>query len=98
MNTANLQLEGLLVALAELSRLLVQAGAVSQEAIEEALQKAEQAVHADEARTRQLSDSQVDAMLFPIRYLALAGKAGGETQSFADLAAEIGRLKPDRVP
>jgi hypothetical protein len=95
MNTANLQLEGLLVALAELSRVLVESGCVSRDALEEGMRKAEQTIHADEARTSQLSASQIGAVLFPIRYLALANTVE-TSQSFARLAAEIGHLKPDR--
>jgi hypothetical protein len=98
MNTANLQLEGLLVALAEMSRALAQAGILPMDAFRDALQKAEEAVVSDEPRTRQLSDSQIDAMLFPIRYLALASRDGSSPQSFARLATGIGRLKPDREP
>lgn len=97
MNTANLQLEGLLVTLAQLMRQVVEAGPGARQAVEQALSAAEATIMSDEQRRRQLSDSQMEAMLFPVRYIASAiGNADGE-RSFSQTTADIGRSKSESV-
>lgn len=94
MNTANLQLEGLLVAMAQLTRQIAEAGVLPRESIRHALDAAETAILADEQRRAQLSDSQIEAMLFPVRYLATALSPASAGRGFSDTAADIGRAKP----
>lgn len=70
MNTANLQLEGLLVALASLNNLMVAKGLVSAEEVAGSLDRAEQTVLGD-YRVEDLDPAQRDAIAFPIRLLRL---------------------------
>jgi hypothetical protein len=98
MNTANLQLEGLLVAVAELTRLLVRKGLVDETEVELALANAELAIRADQQRMGQLSGSNADAVSFPIRFLSAALRTRKETPlSFSELACHVGQSKPGRI-
>lgn len=95
MNTANLQLEGLLLAIAELNRALIRKGVLSAEEIDAALHQAEASATSEERMTQDLRPSNRDAVCFPIRLLRLANSkmaAQGEL-SFSDLAREIGETK-----
>ena len=96
MNTANLQLEGLLLAMAELNRALVEKGVFRAEEIDAALHAAEASVTGEERMTEDLSPANRDAVCFPIRLLRLANEKnlppGG--LSFSALAREIGMSKP----
>ena len=95
MNTANLQLEGLLLAMAELNRALIRNGVLSVEEVDAALHLAEASATSDERMTQDLSPANRDAVCFPIRLLRLANSknpAQGEL-SFSDLAREIGESK-----
>ncbi|RDJ21424.1 hypothetical protein DWF00_22460 [Bosea caraganae] len=97
MNTANLQLEGLLIAVAELSRLLVRKGLVEASEVEQALATAEASLRADLPRMGQLSGSNVEAVCFPIRFLSAALRAkGGAPLAFSELACQVGQSKPSR--
>ncbi|MDB5587914.1 MAG: hypothetical protein JWP26_2884 [Devosia sp.] len=65
MNTANLQLEGLLIAIASLNDLLVTKGIVHREEVAHAMDVAEQTVLGD-YRTKELEPARRDAIAFPI--------------------------------
>ena len=92
MNPANLQLEGVLLAIEALQRLLVEKGFIGAGELDEVLHKAEASVTGDE-RLSQLSSSSRDAVVFPIRFLREA-LASGEPQSFSTLARQVGKKKP----
>ena len=64
MNTANLQLEGLLTAIASINALLVHSGIVSRGEMQQALERAQHGVNSE---ARGLSEANQKAMLFPIR-------------------------------
>lgn len=98
MNTANLQLEGLLVVMAQLIRQVAEAGPGARQAVEKALTAAETTILSDEQRRRQLSDSQVEAMLFPVRYLASVLDTQSGERNFSQTAADIGRSKTETQP
>ena len=97
MNTANLQLEGVYVAIAALMEALRSKGLLSQKEIHQALVDAQARIAADPARPNELSPAHVDAICFPLRFLTLANNhaAEGRQFSFMQLAAEVGRTKPD---
>lgn len=94
MNTANLQIEGLLIALASINNLLVSKGVVTAEELAGTLDQAEQTVLGD-YRTDELDPAQRDAIAFPVRLLRLAnnGSSDGEVQSFSELAKLVGQTK-----
>lgn len=89
MNTANLQLEGLLQAIGQLIRLMQDKGLVSQEDVTRALRQADAIATSDQGKLR---DANAQAILFPIRYL-IAASEGADTRPFHEIAAEIGRAK-----
>lgn len=95
MNVANLQLEGLLIAIASLNNLLVRKGIVSVDEIDVAMAKAEANIVGDERVYEDMSPAQRDATCFPIRLLKLAnlGQSEGSIQSFAELARLVGQTK-----
>lgn len=72
MNTANLQIEGLLMAIAGLNQMLVAKGVVSTEEIDISLARSEQTVLGDDRVAEDLSPANRDAIAFPIRLLRLA--------------------------
>ena len=92
MNTANLQLEGLYLALASLMTTLRSKGMLSAEEIDAALASAERTAAADNA-TAERSPANVEAVLFPVRLLRLANKPQGVGLPFSDLAAQVGMNK-----
>ncbi len=87
MNTANLQMEGLLLTLAALLDLLRRKGIASEAELDEVLAAAEQGVGAKPA----LSDSNEEAIRFPIRFLQRALLRGEAPLDFASLAGDVGR-------
>ncbi len=89
MNTANLQLEGLLLAMGQLIRLMVDKGIVSQDEVSGALRHADAIATSDQGKLR---DANAQAILFPIRYL-IAASEDGDTRPFHEIAAEIGRAR-----
>ena len=97
MNTANLQLEGVYAALTALVTALRDKNLLSEAEIDAALATAEQGLASDPGRPSELSGANVDAICFPVRLLRLANKRTGTglSVSFMQLAAEIGRTKPD---
>lgn len=98
MNTANLQLEGLLMALAGLNQTLVAKGIVTVEEIDRSLARSEQTVLGDDRVVEDLSPANRDAIAFPIRLLRLANNMSDRagTPAFAELARMVGETKgPD---
>lgn len=94
MNTANLQLEGLLMAMVEINRLLVRKTLLSREEIDLALRRAETSVTGEE-RSHDLSPANRDAIAFPVRLLRLANNwsSDDDTPEFTTLAKVIGETK-----
>jgi hypothetical protein len=94
MNTANLQLEGLYVAVAAILNAIREKGLLTEQEIERALAGAEQVALGDRS---QLSPAHVDGICFPLRLLRLANKAGaqGQQRSFSELATRVGQTKPE---
>jgi hypothetical protein len=97
MNPANLQLEGVYIAMAALVHALRDKGALSAEEIDAALANAEEKLAADPGRKTKLSDASRDGVFFPIRFLRLANQASAEGKhlSFSQLASRVGQTKPD---
>jgi hypothetical protein len=96
MNTANLQLEGLLLALSSLLSAMERKGLLTRQEIDDALGHAEANARTDPRRPSELSAAHVDAICFPIRFLQLAAtRAADQPQSFAELTAVVGQTKPD---
>ena len=94
MNAANLQIEGLCLALASVNRLLVAKGIVSQEELDIAFQKADATAHGDNRFAEGLTPSNRDAVCFPIRILQIANDTGAEKPwSFSELAKLVGETK-----
>jgi hypothetical protein len=88
MNTANLQMEGVLLALAALCGALKSNGTLSGQAIAQALSEAERAAT---ARRAELSDANAEAIRFPIRFLRHALQEEGRALNFAAITSAIGR-------
>lgn len=97
MNTANLQLEGLLVAISTVMRTAMQRGFVNAHQIASILDAAEKEVTSDEKRRDEVTPAQLEAICFPIRYLRLAATRPDMPLHFSDMAAEVGRSKPQRA-
>ncbi|MBS3651191.1 hypothetical protein KEU06_21490 [Pseudaminobacter sp. 19-2017] len=95
MHVANLQLEGLLMAIASINNVLVRKGILTTDEIDTALRRAEAAMTGEERNHEDLSPSNVDAVCFPIRLLQLAnlGQSEGGVQSFSELTRSVGQLK-----
>lgn len=91
MNTANLQIEGLLTALAQINQALVEKGLLERGEVDMALAKAEQIALGDDRVAEALSAAHRDAIAFPIRLLRLANESS--EQSFSDLARRVGETK-----
>jgi hypothetical protein len=95
MNVANLQLEGLMMALASINQTLVQKGLLSVDDIELALRKAEASFTSEERLFEDMSPTNRDAVCCPIRLLQLAnlGQSEHSVQSFSELTKAVGRTK-----
>jgi hypothetical protein len=93
-NPANIQLEGVYLALTAITELLVEKGIVTREELDRALHKAEARATSDE-RARDLSLSNRDSMVFAIRFLREANgvAADGEELSFSELTRRVGERK-----
>ena len=100
MNTANLQLRGLLLAVAQINNALVQKGVMSIDEINNALDKAEANLMSEEGASEDLSPSNRDAVCFPIRLLQAANHAqgGAEIPSYGELTRMVGKTKPSHDP
>ena len=94
MNTANLQLEGLLMAMAEINRLLVDKGLMDRGDVAMALRRAEASL-GNEEKAAVLSPANRDAMAFPVRLLQLANslRSDEDMPSFTELARLVGETK-----
>ena len=98
MNVANLQLEGMMMALASINNLLVHKGLLSIDDVDTALRKAQASVRGDERTYEDMSPANRDAICFPLRLLQIANSAQGEADipSFSELAKMVGQTKePD---
>lgn len=94
MNTANLQLEGLLMAIAGINQALVAKGVLTSEEIDRSLAVSEQTVLGDHRVAEDMLPANRDAIVFPIRVLRLANTAGdGDVPAFAELARTVGQTK-----
>jgi hypothetical protein len=95
MNTANLQLEGLVMAIALINQTLVAKGVLSADEIEHALAVTEQTALGDDRVSEDLSPANRDAVVFPIRLLRLANSLGGgrDIPPFTELARMVGETK-----
>lgn len=89
MNTANLQMEGLLLALAAVCRELERKGALDSAETAAALEQAEASAA---RRNGEVSDSNLEAIRFPIRFLRLALESA-EAPDYQVIAARIGRTR-----
>jgi len=95
MNTANLQLEGLCLAIASINKLMLAKGLVSQDELLTALRTASAVSASSERATEDLSPANRDAITFPIRMLELAAQMPSEAPlpDFATLARRVGETK-----
>jgi hypothetical protein len=95
MNTANLQLQGLLLAVASINSALVRKGLLDAEEIDLALRKAEASLTGEQRLVDDLSPANRDAACFPIRALQMANNSQGEgsVPGFAELARMVGQTK-----
>ena len=94
MNTANLQMEGVLLALAALCAELRRGGALNDEDLGRAFSVAERGAS---ARAASLRNANAEAILFPIRFLRLGLRDGAQALDYGSIAAEVGRER-DRLP
>lgn len=94
MNTANLQLQGVLTAMAELIRAIEAKGILSRAEIEAALARAEREAVGGAGQHESLSPAHIDAVCFPARYLRTALSGAAEKSDFAAVAATVGARKP----
>ncbi|MBY3045822.1 hypothetical protein [Rhizobium leguminosarum] len=92
MNTANLQLKGLIMAMASICDAIVEKELLTSQELNAALSKAKKAIEDDD--DHELSDANRAAILFPIRVLQLAEEAGrkGERLTFSDYAKLVAKL------
>jgi len=95
MNVANLQLEGLLMAVAAVNNVLVRKGILSADEVDLALRRIEASLTADERLYEDMSPANRDAVCFPVRLLLAANNAREETgiPPFFELARMVGRTK-----
>jgi hypothetical protein len=95
MNVANLQLEGLLIAVASINRTLVRSGVLQPGELDEALREAEACITQDDRINEEMSPSNRDAVLFPVRLLQLANLHQSEplARTFSELARAVGQTK-----
>lgn len=95
MNVANLQIEGLLMAVAAINDTLVRKGLLSADEVDLALRKVEASLTGDERLHEDLSPANRDAVCFPIRLLMAANTRQDQADipSFAELARMVGRTK-----
>lgn len=96
MNPANLQLQGLLLALYALLDAVKQKGLLTPQELDDAFATAEANALADPQRAEQLSPAGLDVMLFPIRFLRTANTASKVPESFSAIAQLVGETKPNR--
>jgi hypothetical protein len=95
MNTANLQLEGLVMAIAAINQQLVAKGVLTANEVDRALALAEATAVGDYRASEDLPPASRGAIAFPVRVLRLANKMAGDTDvpSFSELAKIVGETK-----
>lgn len=95
MNVANLQLEGLLMAVAAVNNALVRRGLLSVDDIDTALKNSEASFTVDERLFEDMSPANRDAVCFPLRLLRLANTEQFEASvpPFSELARQVGITK-----
>lgn len=95
MKVSNLQLQGLLMAVASVNSLLVRKGLLDAGEIDTELRKAEESLTGEERLFEDMSPSNRDAVCFPIRFLQAANNSQGENAiaSFSNLARLVGTMK-----
>lgn len=93
MNTANLQLEGLCLAVAALVELLKEKGLVTADEVDLAFGRAERS--ATDGKLGELSAANLEAIGFPVRLLRLANRTSfaGRPLPFLELARQVGEQK-----
>jgi hypothetical protein len=94
MNTANLQLQGLYLAIAAITKALVVKGLLTREEVDRALREAEMTSLAD-YRTDDAEAPNREAMAFAARFLRLVNNSGPGAQMppFSDIARQVGEAK-----
>lgn len=99
MNTANLQLEGLYIAFTALAEALREKGLLSADELAASLDRAETVAWEVESK-KGLSTSNIEAVVFPIRYLRVATEASaqGNHLPFQEVARMVGEAKLPRPP
>jgi hypothetical protein len=92
---ANLQLQGLLMAIASINNVLVRKGVLTVDEIDQALQKAEAGLTGEERFSQDMTPANRDAACFPVRLLMVANTMQGEADlpTFSDLARTVGETK-----
>ena len=93
MNTANLQLEGLYMAVAALVELLKEKGLVTSGEVDVALARAERS--AFDGKAEDMSPANLSAISFPIRLLRLANSTSspGSQLPFHELTRRVGEAR-----
>lgn len=96
MNTANLQIEGLLLAVSRVLELLRHKGLLTPQEIDAALREAREAAER-EMEGRNISPAQGAGIAFPIEFLLIANNlSDGPPQTFSEVAAMIGETRDAR--
>lgn len=93
MNTANLQMEGVLLMLAALCDTLRSKGVLDDEEIAALLDRADRGASCREPR---LSEANIEAVRFPVRFLRCALQQDGPALDYEAIAAEVGRARDAR--
>jgi hypothetical protein len=95
MNVANLQLEGLMMAVASINHVLVRKGILSVGEVDTALLKAQSNMTGEE-RSPELSPSFRDAINFPLRFLQVCNQCNPEADlpTFSDITRLVADMKP----
>ncbi len=95
MNTANLQLEGLYLAVAAILEGMCDKGLFERDELMGRLAEAEAALVKDQNRPAEMREANIEAICFPVRFLreALRVPSEGRSLSFAQLASRVGQSK-----
>lgn len=95
MHAANLQLEGLLMAVAGINQALVAKGVLTTEEVDRSLAVTEQTILGEDRLVEGMSPANRDAVAFPIRLLRMANNMAGEKDvpPFGELARMVGETK-----
>lgn len=94
MNVANLQLEGLCLAIAAINHALVEKGVLTQTELDTALRKAEATARGDNRFIEGLSFQSRDAICFPIRLLQVANRSdAARPSSFSEFTKLVSETK-----